>query len=153
MKLKSTDGDLKRLRRIAGGQKQRTFKTPLGQLESFVATILGNEQCLISGRVVVEQVVFTPKHLEDLLSSHGLPLEYGLDQSIVAENALETSRLLTAALADWLDFYFEPVPKRFLLYSDHDEYTTIFAARAGPLSNLGTALKPRLRRVGLFSRG
>ena len=84
--------------------------------------------------------MFTPKHLEGLLSSHQLPLEYGNGWTIEATGAKECVELLEAALADWLDFFFLPQPKRFLMYADHDEYTTLFGARKGSLSRLTTAL-------------
>ena len=52
----------------------------------------------------------------------------------------EAIDLLVAALGCSLDFYFVPEPRRFILYADHDEYTTLWAARKRTLSAIGTAL-------------
>ena len=49
--------------------------------------------------------------------------------------------LLTAALQDWTDFWFVPIPGGFLLYGDHDEYATIFAHRTGPVASAAEALR------------
>jgi hypothetical protein len=141
VKIVPADGELNRLRRSVGTQEQRTFKTPLGELDSFVSSLLASDKSLESGSVLVAEVVFTPKHLEDLLARHDLPLTYDHEHSIVAENATEAASLLGAALADWVDFYFEPVPKHFLLYADHDEYATLFAPRKGPVSALAARLE------------
>jgi hypothetical protein len=140
MKLHSTPGTSKRLRSTASTFFQRTFRTPLSRLPAFVAILLAGDPPLSGGSVTIQQVVFTPEHLLDLLSSHNLPVEYGSGWTITAAGLQESEALLTATLADWVDFYFVPEPKRYLLYADHDEYTTLFAARRGTLSRLGTAL-------------
>jgi len=138
MRIHSTPGTLKRLRRTASTYFQRTFRTPLKRLPVFVKIL--SDPSFASASVAVEQVVFPPKHLDSLLSSHQLPLEYGSGWTIEATGAKECVELLEATLADWLDFFFLPQPKRFLMYADHDEYTTLFAARKGSLSRLTTAL-------------
>lgn len=52
--------------------------------------------------------------------------------------------LLTALFNDAVEFALIPTPKPFLVYADHDEFTTFFSARQ---SNLNRALRP------LFERG
>jgi hypothetical protein len=140
MHIQSSPRSLKDLRRAASPLLQLTFLTPLRQLPAFVKILLAASSPLRSGTITVEAVVFPPKHLEALLSSHSLPLECNAGLSITAAGLEEAEALLTAALGDWLDFYFRPDPSRFLLYADHDEYTTVFAARKGPLSRLETSL-------------
>jgi hypothetical protein len=39
----------------------------------------------------------------------------------------EIAPLLEAALGDWVDFLFVPVPKPFAIYADHDDYITLYA--------------------------
>ena len=136
MKIDRAEGHLRRLRRTVASLEQRTFRTPLQRLEPFISCLLAQDPPFTTSAVLVDQVVFTPKHLEDLLTGHKLPLNYGEGQSIAAEDSQETVALLGAALADWLDFYFVPNPKKFILYADHDEYTTLFAVRKGTLSQL-----------------
>ncbi len=140
MRTEPTPGNVNRLRRTAAGFEQRTFRTPLEQLPAFVATLLAGPLPVTSASVVVRQVVFPPRHLEAVLSSHGLPPACQAEWSIVAEDADESMVLLTATFADWLDFFFLPLPKSYLLYADHDEYTTLFAARRGTLSRMGSAM-------------
>jgi len=59
--------------------------------------------------------------------------------SHTGDDAIETAALLRAALADWVDFAFIPTPKPFVLYGDHDEFTTILAHTR---SNLHRATAP-----------
>lgn len=134
-------GALKRLRQRAG-PLQRTFQTALDRLPAFSACILEGEP-LRTGSVTIEAVVFPPRNLTALLAAHSLTVAYEPGITIVADGPQECMSLLTAALGDWLDFYFLPDPKRFLLYADHDEYATVFAGRKGPLSRIGTAMAQR----------
>jgi len=140
MRTEPTPGSVNRLRRTAAGFQQRTFRAPLERLPAFVATLLAGPLPVTSASVVVRQVVFPARHVEVVLSSHGLPPACQADWSIVAEDAGESMALLTATFADWLDFFLVPLPKGYLLYADHDEYTTLFAPRRGTLSRLGDAL-------------
>jgi hypothetical protein len=143
MQLVETPGVTQRLRRAFGrsqGYFQQTFRTPLRQLASFSATVVAAHAPLASGSVSVEQVVFTPKNLEALLSRHNLPLTYGPDWTITAAGQQEIAELLEAVWGDWLDFYFTPTPKRYHLFADHDEYTTIFGATKGHVAKVATAL-------------
>jgi hypothetical protein len=143
MEIVETPGAAQRLRRSLGrpgGHFQQTFRTPLKQLEAFAATVLTAHAPIETGRVNVEQVVFTPKNLEALLTDHRLPLTYGPDWTITTSDQNETAALIEAAWGDWLDFYFTPAPKRYHILADHDEYTTIFAATKGHLAKVATAL-------------
>jgi hypothetical protein len=143
MQIVEAPGAAQRLRRSLGrpsGQYQETFRTPLKQLGAFAATVLGAHAPIESGEVTVGQVVFTPKNLEALLVAHRLPLTYGQDWTIAASGPHETAALLEAVWGDWLDFYFTPTPKRYHIFADHDEYTTIFAATKGHLAKVATAL-------------
>ena len=40
---------------------------------------------------------------------------------------MEARELLQALLSEWIDFLFVPIPERFLIYADHDEYITFLA--------------------------
>jgi hypothetical protein len=140
MRTEATPGSVKRLRRTVAGFQQRTFRTPLEQLPGFVATLLAGPLPVTSASVVVCQVVFPPRHVEAVLSSHRLPPACQEGWSIVAEDADESKTLLAATFADWLDFFLLPVPKSYLLYADHDEYTTLFAAHRGTLSRMEWAM-------------
>jgi hypothetical protein len=139
MEIRQARGELQRIRRSVSALEQRTFQTPLGRLAEFVECLFASDPPS-SAAAIVEQCVFQPKHLEALLASHDLPLQLNPDRRIIAAEGVESSALLGALLADWLDFYFEPIPKRFVLYADHDEYTTLFAAKKGPLAQLAHRL-------------
>ena len=82
---------------------------------------------LQAGCVTIDEVVFDPKHLLRLLAEYSLPPEYGREWSITAVGEREVGELLQSALSDWIDFFFVPMPKPFVMYADHDEYTTIYA--------------------------
>jgi hypothetical protein len=134
-----TSPNLSKLRRPIAAFDQRTFHTPLNDLPRFVDLLLAGKPEIATASVTVEQVVFTPEHLKKLLAGHQLPLQYH-DRAIVAEGHQQSADLLVAALSDSLDFYFVPEPKRFILYADHDEFTTLFAARKGMLSAIVDSL-------------
>jgi hypothetical protein len=127
VQLLDANGELKRLRRNVAAFEQRTFRTPRDRLPYFVDCLLTSDPPLACASAIVEQVVFTPKHLDALLTSHDLVLTCHVGRTIVAADGAESSALLEALLADWLDFFFEPSPAGFVLFADHDEYTTLFA--------------------------
>jgi hypothetical protein len=143
MQIVQTPGAIQRLRRSLGrshGQFQQTFVTPLKQLRVFTTVVLAAHAPIESGSVNLEQVVFTPKNLERLLLDHRLPLTYGEEWTITAGGPQESAALLRAVWGDWIDFYFTPAPKRYQIFADHDEYTTIFAAAMDDLARVATAL-------------
>jgi hypothetical protein len=86
--------------------------------------------------------VFEPRdELPGLFAKHSRPQQWsGVDQIIEAQGATETGELLRAALSEWIDFLFVPTPRPFVIYADHDEYTTFLAQRKGKLSGVVTAL-------------
>jgi hypothetical protein len=142
MQVLEANGELKRLRRSVAAFEQRTFRTPLDRLPDFVDCLLTGDPPLACASAIVEQVVFAPKHLDTLLTSHQLTLEHHVGRTIVAADEAESSALLKALLADWLDFFFEPSPPGFVLFADHDEYTTLFAG-VGTLRRRTGALKQK----------
>ncbi len=126
MTLSETPGSLKRFRRTPW-RFQQTFHTPLKNLQLFVSTILSSHQPFPSASLTVDEVVFEPRHMISLLSRYSLPPQYGHDSCITANGTQQVADLLAAALSDWVDFAFVPTPKPFVIYADHDEYTTFYA--------------------------
>ena len=106
---------------------QRTFQTPLHDLRTFVGTIVSAVHGLEAGTFTSDQVVFEPKNLTSLLTSYSIMPPYTHGVSVTAGNQREVEALLQAALSDWIDFVFVPDPKPFVMYTDHDEYTTFYA--------------------------
>jgi hypothetical protein len=106
-----TPGATKAIRRVAWPHRQ-TFATPLKDLDGFVAAILSGIPGLAAGWVIVESIVFDPKHLQELMRRYDVPFEPGHDLTITGDDPVETAALLRAALADWVDFVFIPTPKR-----------------------------------------
>ena len=126
MTLSQVPGSLKRFRKTPW-RFQTTFQTPLKDLHRFAAAILSAHDSNSTGCVTIDQVVSEPKHFIALLAKHSLPPQYGRDWSVVANGRQEVAELLEAALGDWIDFIFVPAPKPFVIYADHDEYTTFYA--------------------------
>ncbi len=120
---------------------QKTFLTPLKDLPHFVATILSTHESIQTGCVTVDQVVFDPKCLSAMLAKHSLSAQITRDFSITAHGRVEIAELLEAALSDSLEFIFVPTPKPFVIYADHDEYTTVYA---NTKSNLNSVVRPLL---------
>ena len=68
---------------------QRTLRTPLKSLQSFVSTILSSGPSLETGRITIEEAVFEPKRLIEVLTGHSLPFQYGKGTSVLAEGEQE----------------------------------------------------------------
>jgi hypothetical protein len=139
MTLTETPGALKRFRKTSW-KFQRTFQTPLKNLQTFVTTIVSAAQPLKGGSLTVEQAVFEPKHLNGLLTSYSIPPKYEHGLSLIAADRQEAEALLLAVLSDWVDFLFIPDPKPFVIYADHDEYTTFYGQTRSNLNRVINAL-------------
>lgn len=138
MNLSETSSTLKQSRKIPS-KFQQTFKTPLNNLQPFVATIISTASPEIAC-VTIEQAVFEPKHWIDLLTRHSLSPRYGKGASVTAVGRQEVEELLHTAFTDWFDFLFVPTPKPFVIYADHDEYTTFYANTRSNLNRVVEAL-------------
>jgi hypothetical protein len=141
MTLSEATGALKKFRRTAW-KFQQTFLTPKQRLPSYVAGIMSANEQMKSGCLTIEQAVFEPTHLINLLASHSLPprSRYGCGLSLTATGQQEVEMLLLAIFSDWIDFIFIPEPKSFAIYADHDEYTTFFAHTRSNLNRVVKAL-------------
>jgi hypothetical protein len=128
MTVSHASGALKKLQRTQW-QFQRTFKTPLGDLERFVDAIASAHPEMSGGLLGVESVVFEPKHAPQC-ATPDIWRTLAADSTIAVDSPADARSLLIAALSDWLDFYFVPEPKPFALYADHDEYCTFYAANS-----------------------
>ena len=118
---------------------QATFKTPLKELDRFVATLLkpvSAESAVLS----LDLVVFEPKHLIALLNRSSIQVDDSWHLNLRAESQELVTELLVAALADWTDFVFIPSPPSFAIYADHDEYVTFYAKARANLKSLQTRL-------------
>lgn len=143
MTFAETPGSLKRFRRTPW-RFQTTFSTPLRNLPEFSARILSSLGGVRSGIVSIDRVVFEPGNLIGLLHQKGCTGDVAHDVTLEATGAKEVGELLQAVLGDWLDFAFVPSPKPFVLYADHDEFTTFYA---NSKSNLNGVIEP-LRALG-----
>jgi len=92
---------------------QRTFQTPLNDLQTFVATIVSVGDQIEAGSLTIDNVVFEPKHLISLLTTHSIVPQYTHAISFTAANQKEVEALLCAALGDWIDFLFVPSRSHF----------------------------------------
>jgi hypothetical protein len=61
MEVSDTPSVLKQFRRTPW-KFQRTFKTPLKNLQPFVATIVSAGQSFKTARITIDQAIFEPKH-------------------------------------------------------------------------------------------
>jgi len=106
---------------------QVTFNTPLQSLDAFVSTILADNRKFEGGSVTIDKIVFEPKNLNSLVAAYSGKIEFSRDWTITVEGLTEVRKLLQATLADWVNFLFVPAPKPFVIYADHDEFTTFYA--------------------------
>jgi hypothetical protein len=139
MNISEAPGALKKFRRTAW-KCQQTFLTPMNDLRHFVAAIVSANQQMKSGCVTIDQAVFEPTNLVNLLTSHSMPPRYERGIALTAAGQQEIETLLHAIFRDWIDFIFVPEPKSFAIYADHDEYTTFFAQTRSNLNQVVKAL-------------
>jgi hypothetical protein len=52
------------------------------------------------------------------------------------QTPLNNLRPFVAALGDWVEFIFVPVPKPIVIYADHDEHTTFCASSKSNLNRV-----------------
>ena len=122
-------------------------------LDPFVSSILSGTKHIEAAAVTIDQYVFEPKNLAGLVTARNLPASYTHDWTITVEGKDEVNALLKACLSDWLDFWFVPSPKPFVIYADHDEYTTIYAATKSNLNHVANRLATAgFKRVTGFQR-
>ena len=62
------------------------------------------------------------------------------DTTLTVVDQDKVRELLRTALSDWLDFAFVPVLKLFVMYADHDEYTTFYANTKSNLERIRLSL-------------
>ena len=140
MKVSDTSSALKQIRRT-GWKFQRTFMTPVKKLQPFVTTIVSAGQPFQTASITIDHAVFEPKHWIEQLIRHSLPPRYQKGTSVTAAGEPEIEELLHAVFSDCMDFLFVPAPKTFVIYADHDEYTTFYA---NTRSNLNRVAEPLL---------
>jgi len=131
-------GAVKKLKRTPW-RFQRTFHTPLRDLDRFVATIASAHPEMSSASLIVEGVAFEPKHPPSFVTSEAWRT-LARDITVAADSHASARLLLVAALSDWIDFFFIPEPKTFVIYADHDEYCTFYANRHSHLNRVCDAL-------------
>jgi len=126
MELSENTNLLRKFRKTAW-RFQQTFGTSSTDRQVFAASVVSAIHSLQAASVIVDQVVFEPKHFFAMLGRHPLP-PHGLNKtSITALGPQEAGALLVAALGDDVDFLFVPVPRPFLVFADHHDYATIYA--------------------------
>lgn len=108
-----------------------------------MSTIVSAGQPIKAGCLTIEQVVFEPKYLATLLASNSIAAKSHTGLAVAAVDQQEVEALLHAALSDWVDFFFVPTPKPFVMYADHDEYTTFYGNPRSNLNRVAEALSER----------
>ena len=121
---------------------QQTYATPLDDLQHFIETLLDPFE-VSRASVWIETLVFNPKELVWYLRGSGIHSNEGeLNNSLLlAENRSEAATLLECILGQWADFAFLPTPREFVIYADHDEFTTVFTKSTEKLSSLRKHMK------------
>ena len=120
---------------------QRTIRTPLTNLESFVAEIVSALVPIEKGIIAIDGYVFEPKNLRKLLSAYPQSMSLTHNWSIESIATPSIEEMLLATFQDWIDFAFIPTPQPFVIYADHDEYTTFYAMTQ---SNMNRVVQPLL---------
>jgi hypothetical protein len=116
---------MKRLLR-AHPKFQQTFWTP-GQHAGKLAKMIVSAGGLEAAQLGIRRVVFEPRNIKTLLEQHSLRPANVNRLAIEADGPEEVEALLRASFSDSVDFLFIPQPKPFVVYADHDEYTTFFS--------------------------
>ena len=119
---------------------QQTFETPLKTLRLFVKMIQSVGEPLQAGSLTIDLVVFEPKDLIGMLTRYSIPSQPARGLCLIAGGEQEVEELLVTVLSEWIDFLFIPQPELFVIYADHDEYTTFYTHTRTKLERLAHAL-------------
>lgn len=122
---------------------EQTFETPLQNLQAFVEAIVSVGEGVKAGSLTIDQVVFEPKALVGMLTSHSIPPTYERGLCLTATGQKEVEELLRAVLSEWIDFLFIPESQSFAIYADHDEFTTFYAHSRANLDRMVRGLSDR----------
>jgi len=125
--------------RLSPWHFKQTFVTPLKDLKRFVSVIL-TPYSLERAVLTTDEVVFEPHGVLDLLAAHSIKLENCYRFTVQAEEA-GIADLLEAVFGNWIDFLFVPTPQDFVIYADHDEYTTFYLPTSALLTEFSGMLK------------
>jgi len=106
----------------------------------FVPAIFSALEPSREASVIIEGYVFEPKTLLGLMSRSMLSEKLQRDTTLTVVDQDKVRELLRTALSDWLDFAFVPVLKLFVMYADHDEYTTFYANTKSNLERIRLSL-------------
>ena len=126
--------------RVRAGEYQATFTVPPARASQFASALLGAGAGAAGARLVVDAAVFPPTHLQTALGNGDAEAWLDAETVIEAESG-EAEALLIAALQDWTDFWFVPIPGGFLLYGDNHENATLFAHRKDLVAGAADALR------------
>lgn len=119
---------------------QQTFETPLKDLQSFVRTIIPAGLGITTASLTIDQVVFEPHALIEMLNRYSIRAKYDRGVCLTAAGQQEVQDLLATVLSDWIDFLFVPEPQSFAIYADHDEFATFYAHTRIDLERVTKAL-------------
>ena len=117
-----------------------TFVTPLKKLDVFVPAIFSSFPPIGEASVTVDGYAIEPKNLLGLMSRNMLSEKLQRDTTLAVVDPDKVKELLRAALSDWLDFTFVPIVKLFVIYADHDQYTTFYANTKSNLERIRLSL-------------
>lgn len=133
-------GAMKKFRRTPW-RFQKTFLTPMGNLDRFAAIIFAALPDVTAGTVTIDATLTEEGPFAALLSTYRLPRSFlRHDGTIMAETPDEVQALLVSALQGAMDFIFIPTPKPFVWYADHDDYITFFANSKSNLNKVALPL-------------
>jgi len=127
--------------RSLGWKFQKTFVTPPPkQLDAYVDVIVsvGSPQMAC---ITIEQVVFEPKEWISVLTRNSLEPRYRSGVAVTCSGENEVRELLVATFGAWFDFAYVQSPKRFVVYADHDGYTTFYANTKSNLNSIVAAMQ------------
>lgn len=127
--------------RSAPFEFQQTYHTSLDNLSAFVHSLLA-PFTFTDAELRIETWVFTPEAFLQQLQTFDIAASSGdLNGAIIhAQNRNEAETLLEAALGEWMDFAFFPISGDFAIYSDHDEYTTVFTKTQQAMTSLSESM-------------
>ncbi|HEY1718382.1 MAG TPA: hypothetical protein VGH42_08840 [Verrucomicrobiae bacterium] len=142
MTISNTPGAIKKFKR-SSWSCQMTFVTPLKKLDVFVPAIFSALEPVREASVTIDGYAFEPKNLLGLMSRSMLSEKLQRNITLTVVDQDKVKELLRTALSDWLDFAFIPVLKLFVIYADHDEYTTFYANTKSNLERIRLSLSAK----------
>ncbi len=124
-------------------KRSLTFQTPRDDLDWFVPVLFDTMPELAEAMVQAVQIMTPYERTVEVFNQLGITATAGGTSGYLGKRIDKIEGLLAVLLWDVYDVVLMPLPARWCLVADHDEWMTVFSSKSGCLSKLKDELVSR----------